>query len=167
MQNTNVENKCVDTKGEGGGWNELGDWDSHIFTHTRIYMKQVTIGTYCIAQGTLLSALWWSKWEGNPKKRGYVYTKASQVVLGVKNLAAKAGNIRDMGSIPGLGRSPGEGNGNPLQYSCLENPMDRGAWWVTVHRATKSQTQLKWLSTHSCTRITRSLCCSAETNTTW
>ena len=58
MQNTNVENKCVDTKGEGGGWNELGDWDSHIFTHTRIYMKQVTIGTYCIAQGTLLSALW-------------------------------------------------------------------------------------------------------------
>ena len=58
-----------------------------------------------------------------------MYTKASQVVLGVKNLAAKAGNIRDMGSIPGLGRSPGEGNGNPLQYSCLENPMDRGAWW--------------------------------------
>ena len=56
-----------------------------------------------------------------------MYTKASQVVLGVKNLAAKAGNIRDMGSIPGLGRSPGEGNGNPLQYSCLENPMDRGA----------------------------------------
>ena len=48
----------------------------------------------------------------------------------------------DMGSIPGLGRSPGEGNGNPLQYSCLENPMDRGAWWATVHRVAKSRTQL-------------------------
>ena len=50
----------------------------------------------------------------------------------VKNLPAKAGDIRDMGSIPGSGRSPGGGHGNPLQYSCLENPMDRGAWWATV-----------------------------------
>ena len=48
----------------------------------------------------------------------------------------------DLGSIPGLGRSPGEGNANPLQYSCLENPMDRGAWWATVLGITKSQTQL-------------------------
>ena len=54
---------------------------------------------------------------------------------------------RDAGSIPGLGRSPGEGNGNPLQYSCLENPMDGGAWWATVHGVAKSQIQLKWLST--------------------
>ena len=52
----------------------------------------------------------------------------------VENLPANAG---DAGSIPGLGRSPGEGNGSPLQYSCLENPMDRGAWWVTVHEITK------------------------------
>ena len=51
-------------------------------------------------------------------------------------------NAGDLSSVPGLGRSPGEGNGNPLQYSCLENSMDRGAWWVTVHRITKSQTQL-------------------------
>ena len=51
-------------------------------------------------------------------------------------------NAEDLGSIPGLGRSSGEGNGNPLQYSCLGNPMDRGAWWVTVHGATKSQTRL-------------------------
>ena len=50
---------------------------------------------------------------------------------------------RDVGSIPGSGRSPEEGHGNPLQYSCLENPMDRGAWWATVHSVTKSQTQLK------------------------
>ena len=48
----------------------------------------------------------------------------------------------DLGLIPGLGRSPGEGNGYPLHYSCLENPMDRGAWWATVHRVAKSQTGL-------------------------
>ena len=58
---------------------------------------------------------------------------------GVKNLPAHAG---DMGSIPGSGRSPGEGNDNPLQYSCLGNPMDRGAWWATVHGVTKSWTRL-------------------------
>ena len=52
-------------------------------------------------------------------------------------------NAGDQGSIPGSGRSPGEGNGNPLQYSCLENSMDRGAWGVTVHGVTKSQTQLR------------------------
>ena len=56
-------------------------------------------------------------------------------------------NAGDLGSIPGLGRSPGEGNGNSLQYSCLENPMDRGAWWATVDRVVKSQTRLGQLST--------------------
>ena len=60
----------------------------------------------------------------------------------VKNPPANAGNTRDSGLIPGLGRSPGEGNGNPLQYSCLENPMDRGAWEATVYGVTKSQTRL-------------------------
>ena len=67
----------------------------------------------------------------------------------VKNPPANAGDIRDLNSIPGLGRSPGGGNGNPLQYSCLENPMDRGAWKATVHWVTKSWTQLKWLSMHA------------------
>ena len=51
-------------------------------------------------------------------------------------------NVRDLGSIPRLGRSPGEGNGNPLQYSCLENSMDRGSWQATIHGVAKSQTQL-------------------------
>ena len=55
------------------------------------------------------------------------------MALVVKNPAANAGDIRDVGSIPGSGRSPEEGNGNPLQYSCLENPMDRGTWGATVH----------------------------------
>ena len=60
-----------------------------------------------------------------------------------KEPSANARDLRDVGLIPGLGRFPGEGNGNPLQYSCLENPLDRGAWWATVHSVTKSQTQLK------------------------
>ena len=68
---------------------------------------------------------------------------ASQVVLVVKNPPANAGNLRDLGLIPGLGRSPGEGHGNPLQRSCLESPMDRGAWQTTVHGVAKSQTWLK------------------------
>ena len=58
----------------------------------------------------------------------------------VKNLSANAGGARNVGWIPGLGRSPGIGTGNPLQYSCLENPMDRGTWQVTVHGVRKSQT---------------------------
>ena len=58
----------------------------------------------------------------------------------VKNPPASAGDARDAGLIPGLGRSPRGGNGNPLQYSCLENPTDRGAWWATVHGVAKSQT---------------------------
>ena len=67
----------------------------------------------------------------------------------VKNPPANAGDERDVGSIPESGRSPGEGHGNPLQYFCLENLMDRGAWWVTVHGVTQSRTQLKRLSTVS------------------
>ena len=61
---------------------------------------------------------------------------------GGSEVKASACNAGDLSSIPGLGRPPGEGNGNPLQYSCLENPMDRGAWWATVHGVTKSRTRL-------------------------
>ena len=71
---------------------------------------------------------------------------ASQVVLAVKNPSANAGDMRDLGSIPGSGRSPGGGNGNLLQYSCLKNPMDRENWQATVHRVAKNQTQLKQFS---------------------
>ena len=67
----------------------------------------------------------------------------SQAALVVKDLPANAGDTRDMGSTPGLGRSPEGGHDNPLQYSCLENPMDRGAWRATVHRVTKNWTKLK------------------------
>ena len=73
--------------------------------------------------------------------------------LVVKNLIVNARDLRDAGSIPKLGRSPGGVHGNPLQYSGLVNPMDRGAWWSTVHRVTQSQTQLKRLSRHACSSL--------------
>ena len=71
----------------------------------------------------------------------------------VKNQPANTGDARDLSSTPAWGRSLGGGRDKPLQYSCLDNPMDRGAWWATVHGLTKSQTRLKQLSmhTHTCT----------------
>ena len=90
--------------------------------------------------------------------------------LVVKNLPANVGDVRDVGSIPGLGRSPGEGNGSPLQYSCLENPMDRGAWWATVHGVAQSRTRLKRLSSsssnlpHMHTHVIRLIISSATEN---
>ena len=82
----------------------------------------------------------------------YLILERNQVVLVVNNPPVNAGNIRDVGSIPGLGRFPGGEHGNLLQYSCLENPMDRGAWRTTVHGVAKSHTQLKQLSTQKETR---------------
>ena len=79
----------------------------------------------------------------------YKVRNAFQVLLVVKNFPANAGDIRDSDSIPGLRSSPGEGNGNPLQYSCLENPMDRGAWQATAQRIAQSRTWQEWLSTHA------------------
>ena len=70
-------------------------------------------------------------------------SRASQAALVVKNPSANAGDIRDVGSVPRSGRSAGEGYGSALQYSCLENLMDREAWQGIVHRVTKSWTQLK------------------------
>ena len=74
---------------------------------------------------------------------------ASQVVLVGKNPPANTGDIRDAGLTAGLGRSPEGGHGNPLQYSCMENPVDRAAWRATVPTVTKSRTQLKQLITHA------------------
>ena len=80
--------------------------------------------------------------------QSYIRNGPSQVVLVVKNPPPNVG--RDIGSIPGSGRSPGDGHGNPLQYSCLKNPMGRGAWHAIVHRVVKSWTRLKRLSVHAC-----------------
>ena len=76
----------------------------------------------------------------NDKAYIYAYTYASQVALVAKNPPANAGDTEDMSSIPGTGRSSGVGNGNPLQYYCLENPTDRAAWQVTAHGISKNQT---------------------------
>ena len=81
------------------------------------------------------------------------------MVLVVKNPPANAGDIGDVGSVPVLGRFPGGGHGNPLQYSYLENPMDRGAWRATVHGVTKSLTGLMWLRTHTHKRCIRKWYC--------
>ena len=95
--------------------------------------------------------IWISKWNLSNTLiwltcwYSYMFFQNRISALVVKNLPAKAGDARDTGLIPGLGRSSGVGNGNPLQYSCLENSVDRGAWQAIVHRVTKRQT---WLSTH-------------------
>ena len=73
---------------------------------------------------------------------------ASLVALAVKKQPANAGDMWHVGLIPGSGRSPGGGHDNPLPYSCLENPMDRGAWQATVHRVSESRIWLKWLGMH-------------------
>ena len=88
-------------------------------------------------------------------------SRASQVAPVLKNLPANAGNIRDMGSVLGSGRSPGGEHSNPLQYSCLEKPMDRGAWWAIVHSVTKSQTRWKRLSTHAPHKVVKWFLCQA------
>ena len=75
--------------------------------------------------------------------RLYGTRESSQVALVVKSPPANAGDVKDAGLIPGLGRSPGGGHGDPLQYSCLENPMDRGDWRATVLRVAQSRTGLK------------------------
>ena len=100
-----------------------------------------------LADGRMPHYCWMRCNSGLPKLSPLPY-RASQVALSVKNLPSSAGDLRDMGSIPGSGRSSGEGHGHPLQCPCLENPMDRGAWKVTAHRAAQSWTRLKQLSTH-------------------
>ena len=106
-------------------------------------------GMSVILSHQIYSTLLWQPQERNyraleNKQKYFPLSEAYQVVLMEKNLPVNTGDgdIRDVGSIPGSGRSPGGGNDNPLQYSCLENPMARGAWWATVHGVTKSWTQL-------------------------
>ena len=103
------------------------------------------------------ASCWWYFYDS----RGIL--GASRVALVVKNLPANAGDRTSAGSIPGSGRSPERGHGNPLQYSCHENPIDRGAWWARVHGVAKSQTPLKWVSMS----IRRLLQADKETNHTY
>ena len=117
--------------------------------HTQSVQNLVDNGHFSRWKGTHL----WSKpllSSSVPFQASIPFPGASPLPV-VKNLPANAGNLRDGGSIPGLGRSPGGEHGNQLQYACLENCMDRGAWWTTVHRVAKSWTGLRWLCTHECT----------------
>ena len=90
---------------------------------------------------------WQATVHGVPKSQTQLsdFTLNFHILMGFpggSEVKASACNAGDLSSITGLGRSPGEGNGNPLQYSCLKNPMDGGAWWATVHRITKNRTRL-------------------------
>ena len=87
----------------------------------------------------------------------YMY-RASQVALVVKNLSVNAGRYKRYGFDPGLGRSPGGGHGNSFRYSCLDNPMDRGTWWTTVYRVTKSWTPVSRLNMHARTHVCVYIC---------
>ena len=113
--------------------------------------KSCPIETLALFSGT--DSIQWLIYTQVLKILSRVLAWVSQVVLMVKNLPTYEGDIRDSSSVPGSGSSPGGGQGNPLQYSCLENPMDRGAWWATVHGVAKSQAWLKWLSTCTCPKV--------------
>ena len=91
-----------------------------------------------VSASTSVSSL--TSWDMPPDFFEIRTQRTSQVTLVVKKLPANAGEIRDKGSVPELGKSPGGGHGNPLQCSYLENPMNRGAWWATVHGVAKSWT---------------------------
>ena len=94
--------------------------------HSKLLTIAKKVKTACMSIDEQINKMWYIHTvEGSP---------------GGSNGKESACNVGDLGSIPGLGRSPAAGHGNPLQYSCLENTMDRGAWWATVHRVTKSQT---------------------------
>ena len=109
-------------------------------------MSRTVKSTLHILFHLLFSRLLWEKEITAYRKE---IPGTSQVALVVKNVLINAGDVTDAGSIPGWGRSPGEGNGNPLQYSCLENPMERGAFYAIVLMVAKSRTRLKQLSTEA------------------
>ena len=114
--------------------------------NTFLILAYKALHVYLVLHPSPSSTSFMTQFPGSPRDTGFPHGSDS------KESACNAGDAGDMGQIPGLGRFLGVGNGNSLQYSCLENPMDRGAWWTIIHRVAKSQTRL---NTH--TRDTRSL----------
>ena len=114
----------------------LGSWNLSRWTTREVLMCCILIIFFFKTRiKAIPNFIWWPA--------PFEHSSASLVAQTVKESACSA---EDLGSIPGLGRSPGGGNSYPLQYSCLENPMDRGAWQALVHGVTKSWTRLKWLT---------------------
>ena len=117
----------------------------HVFCGTLLTLPCTCVNEWhapCDASEEPCSAVLRWPHRAHSRNLSAVNTDLPMTFLGGSDSKASAYNARDLGSIPGLGRSPREGNGNPLPYSCLENPMDGGAWWATVHGVSKSQTRL-------------------------
>ena len=117
-------------------------------------------------QGSLACCSPWGckEWDMTQQLNTYINNVCIGLPLWLssKESTCNAGDAGDICWIPGLGKFPGGGHGNPLKYSCLENPMDRGAWQATVHKVTKSRTPLKWLSTNAHMCIAELLCCNLK-----
>ena len=154
---TALQCSCLESLMEGGAW-----WVAvHEVAKSQTRLSDFTLTFHFRAlekeMATHSSVLAW-RIPGKGKPGGLLSMGSHRVGHDWSDLAAtaatyiawNAGDAGDMGLIPGSGRSPGGGPGNPLQHSCLENPMDRGSWWATVHRVAQSWTQLKQLSTHTC-----------------
>ena len=117
--------------------------------HWWFLCESMGVSSQQITMLALASCRWHKLQRYGGREREPCFTRASQVTLVVRNLPASEGNKRDTGSISELRRSPGGGHGHPLQYSWLDNPMDREAWQVIVHGVARSQTQLNRLSMHT------------------
>ena len=107
-------------------------------------IKATTLMSPTLAGGFFTTSATWEAqlYNGKDDLHSVIPIRAFRLALVLKNPPDNARDLRDKGLIPGLGRVPGGEHGNPFQYSCVENPMDRGAWWAAVHGVTKSQTQL-------------------------
>ena len=141
-------------KDQGGGWSkrckEMSSPASQWYCQNLCPSQPQHLSCHWSCFHTLPTLHTWTTLSSPPAlalASNYVGCRSSRLTLAVKNPPANAGDIRDLSSSPESGRSPRGGNGNPLQYSCLEKPLDRGAWQATVHRVAKSQMQLKQFST--------------------
>ena len=136
-----------------GSWRVGHDWATSLSLFTFMHWRRkwqptpVFLPGESQGRGSLVGCHLWGRTESDTTER--LSSSNSSWCLSSKESACNAGDTEDVGLTPGSGRSSGGGHGNPLQYSCLENPVDRGTWQATVHRVTKSWTGLKQLNTYA------------------